>query len=122
MNENDNTNDRAYIEELLRNASQFDPTTHPLHTFAVNHPEHPDVYLDTPLTEEMFDKAFDGVWLRFSERMMLAMEEVCYQREFDPELAPLSDTELQILARYWSIDPEDYLHVLGDMRAFTEPL
>lgn len=122
MNENDDINYREYIDELMRNAPQFDPTAHPLHTFAMNHPEHPDVYEDAPLTEDMFDKAFDGEWLIFSERMMLAMDEVCYQREFDPELAPLPDTQLQIVARYWSIDAEDYLHVLADMRAFTDPL
>jgi hypothetical protein len=122
MNYYDDNEHREYIEELMRNAPHFDPTEHPLHTFATNHPECPDVYNDEPLTEDMFEAAFDGEWLRFSERMMLAMDDVCYQRSFDPELAPLNDHELQIVARGWSIDAEDYLCVLDDIRSFTEPL
>lgn len=119
---NDNNPTPEEIAEMIRNAPRFDPTEHPLHIFATNHPEFPDVYNDEPLDMEMFDRAFDGEWLIFSERMMLAMDEVCYQRSFDPELAPLSDSELQIIARYWATDAEDYLMVLDDMRSFTEPL
>jgi hypothetical protein len=119
---NENNDHSEYIKDLIKNAPAFDPTAHPLHMFAENHPEHPDVYDDNPLDEAMFDRAFDGEWLTFAQRMMLAMDDVCYQRSFDPELNPLNDQELQTVARGWAIDAEDFLHVLSDMRSFTEPL
>ena len=97
----------------------YDYESHPLWTFSQNHPEKPDVCHDDALRIEMFDEAFDGEWLVFAERMMLAMDDCCYQRTFSPEY-DITAQEVAIIARGWAITVDDYLMVLNDMMMFLD--
>ena len=60
-----------------------DYTQHPMYGFMRNHPEHPDVFDDEPLTEDRFDGVFDGDFLSFQWRVMLCVSAICDENDKD---------------------------------------
>lgn len=104
---------------IVRLLTMDDYTQHPLWAFSQNHPEQPDVCHDDPLNGWLFDDAFDGESLRFSERMMLCMDDICRERAKDVDYN-ISPRAIVRISKAWSLDDVDHVMVLEDVLMFLD--
>ena len=104
---------------IVRLLIMDDYTQHPLWNFSQNHPEYPDVCHDSPITESTFDEAFDGESLRFQERMMLCMDDICRERAKDVDYY-ISPKNIVRISKAWSLDAMDHVMVLDDVLMFLD--
>lgn len=96
-----------------------DYTKHPLWAFSQNHPESPDVLHEEPLNGWLFDDAFDGQSLRFQDRMILCMDDICRERAKN-ENYDIHPKDIVRISKAWSLNAVDHVMILEDVLMFLD--